>query len=168
VPFIPLPASGDAPTPLPGQVARSARKFWRGIARRGFAALFTVGLALTFFGAASRPGLEMWWAALRERHLATARARRGDPTAVLALRYRELTEILGRAGWRRAPSETPAAFLARLRSEMPPHLAPALATAESVTDAFIRARYAEESVPADILADANARLQELSRLLRKQ
>jgi len=168
VTFNPQPPSTAAPTNLPGQVARSARKLWRGVLRRGFAALFTMGLTLVFLGAASRPGLNLWWASLRERHLATARARRGDTMAVLALRYRELAETFARAGWRRAPSETPAAFLTRLRSELPPDFAPALATAEVVTDAFIRARYGEEPIPADTLADTTARLQTLRRLLRKK
>src|SRR5439155_11321588 len=92
--FNPQPPSGDAPTNIPGQVARSARKFWRGIARRGFAALFTIGLTLAFFGAASRPGLETWWAALRARRLALARASSGVSTAVLETHYRAMTTVI--------------------------------------------------------------------------
>jgi transglutaminase-like putative cysteine protease len=168
VTFNPQPPSNGAPTNLPGQVARSARKLWRGVLRRGFAALFTLGLTLVFLGAAARPGLELWWAHLQERRVAAARARRGDTTAVLALRYRQMIETFARSGWQRAPSETPAAFLARLRSEMPADLAPALATAEVVTDTFIRARYGEESIPADAVADTAHRVQSLPRLLRRK
>jgi hypothetical protein len=166
VTFNPQPPSNGAPTNIPGQVARSARKLWRGVLRRGFTAVFTLGLTLVFLGAATRPGLELWWASLQERRLATARARRGDATAVLALRYRQMSETFARSGWQRSPSETPAAFLARLRSELPADLTPALAAAEVVTDTFIRARYGEEPIPPDTLADISQRLQTLRRLLR--
>jgi hypothetical protein len=168
VTFNPAPASIDAATDPVGQVARTAQRFWRGLARRGIAVLFTLGLTLAFLGAAAKPGLDLWWVMLRERRLAAALARQGDSRAILALRYRELTEILGRSGWRRAPAETPAAFLARLRSEVPPDLSPAVGTAEYVTDAFTRARYAEEPVPAGTLATIAARLRDLRRLLRRR
>lgn len=168
VTFNPQPPSLDAPTNLPGQVARSARKLWREVLRRSVTALLSLGLTLLFLITAARPGLEVWWANLQERRLAAARARRGDATAVLALRYREMTETFARSGWRRAPAETPAAFLDRLRSDLPADLAPALATAEVVTDAFTRARYGEESIPADALAAASKRVQILRRLLHRR
>src|SRR5207253_603073 len=121
---------------------------------------------LLFLGAAARPGFDLWWANLQERRVAAARARRGDATAILALRYRDMADALARAGWRRAPSETPSAFLARLRSDPPAELAGALATAEAVTDAFVRARYGEESIAADTLADTAERVRGLRRTLR--
>jgi transglutaminase-like putative cysteine protease len=167
VTFNPQPPSNGAPTNIPSQVARSARKLWRGVLRRGFAAVFTLGLTLVFLGAAARPGLDLWWASLQERRLAAARARRGDATAVLALRYRQMSEAFARSGWRRSPAETPAAFLARLRSELPADLAPALAAAEVVTDTFIRARYGEEPIPPDAVAAIASRLQTLRLLLRR-
>jgi hypothetical protein len=37
-----------------------------------------------------------------------------------------------------------------------------------VTDAFTRARYAEESIAPDVLSDAATRLQNLRRLLRRK
>ena len=147
-------------------MARSARKFWRGLTRRGFAVMFTLALTVLFFGAAAKPGFDLWWAALRERRLATSLARRGNPTAILALRYRELTDLLARAGWRRSPAETPAAFLTRPHAEMAPDLAPVMATTEFVTDAFTRARYAEEPVADETLSEAAQRVRALRRLLR--
>jgi hypothetical protein len=50
---------------------------------------------------------------------------------------------------------------------MPADLAPALAAAAAVTDTFIRARYGEESIPADAVADTANRVQSLRRLLRR-
>jgi transglutaminase-like putative cysteine protease len=165
VTFNPAPVSADTSTSVAGQVTRSARKLWRSVLRRGFAALFTLALTILFLVSAARPGLELWWANLQERRAAVARARRGDAAAILALRYRDMAGAFARAGWQRAPSETPSAFLARLRSEMPAELAPALATAEAVTDAFVRARYGEESIPSNTLADIAARVQALRRVL---
>jgi hypothetical protein len=168
VTFNPSPASVDAPTDPVGQVARSARRFWRGLARRGLAVVFTLALTLVFLGAAARPGLEMWWALVRERRLVASLTRRGDPSAVMALRYRELSDLLARAGWPRSPAETPAAYLSRLRAELPADLAPVLTSAEFVTDAFTRARYAEEAVPTAILSEAEDQVKSARRVLGKR
>jgi hypothetical protein len=167
VTFNPAPVSVDAPTDAVGQVARSARRFWRGIARRGLAVVFTLALTLVFLGAAAKPGLDLWWALIRERRLAVSLARRGEPAAILALRYRELTDTLARAGWPRAPAETPAAYLSRLHADLPADLAAVLTPAEFVTDAFTRARYAEEPVPAVILAEAEEHVKSVRRAIGK-
>ncbi len=55
---------------------------------------------------------------------------------------------------------------ARLREELPEHLAPVRETAEVLTDSFTRARYAEELVSPETLADIANRLRELRRQLR--
>jgi transglutaminase-like putative cysteine protease len=167
VTFNPAPISVDAPTDPVGQVARSARRFWRGLARRGLAVVFTLALTLVFLGAAAKPGLDLWWTLVRERRQAALLARRGEPMAILSLRYRELSDALARAGWPRSPVETPAAYLARLRAELPPDLDEVLTAAEFVTDAFTRARYGEESVPAVILTEAEERVKSARRALRK-
>jgi transglutaminase-like putative cysteine protease len=166
VAFNPAPQSPAGTTDVSGQVVRSARRLWRGVERRGIAAFFTLGLTLVFLGMAVKPGFDLWWSTLRERRMATARARSGDTTAVLALRYRELTDALARAGWDRAPTETPTAFLARLRSELPEDPAAVLESAEFVTIAFIQARYAENPVSADMVADVTRRVREMRRALR--
>jgi transglutaminase-like putative cysteine protease len=168
VTFNPAPVSADAPTTPAGQVARSARRLWRSVARRGIAAMVTLGLMLVFLGAAAKPGLDLWWSTVRERQLVAALSRRGETAALISLRYRELTHLLARAGWERAPAETPAAFLTRLRGGLPAELAPVLTAAEFITDAFTRARYAEEPVPPEVLSGAETILRDLRGFMRRR
>ena len=89
------------------------------------------------------------------------RRRRIEVSSTAVLFYQEMLSILERKGFFRAPSSTPAEFVARIGSQVPSKIKPDI---EHLTNLFYRSRFGNYSLSASERLEVDASLRRLQQL----